>query len=245
MADSAFLWEPPPDTMQNLIPLPSRRVSVQRVPVPLDEPSIRDYLLGKEAYRWTDYIALHGERGQTAVAHVEKVSTTPLFSPITAVEVVALPEACIFMRDPQVDTGNPSAMAAKAAALGLSSQATLVVEGLYSHVNFLHHPAPLAIRVVEEIPPEPPKLLAMAQQALSYPDPSGLAHANPAPALLFPGRASGLEGPGPTFYLDERPPRQEWLLIGCERSRQIHRHFYGDEPPYIEMWPRHIPPAGK
>lgn len=242
--------------MQNLIPLPYRRVSVQRVPIRLDEPSIRDYLLGKEAYRWTDYIVLHGERGQTAVAHVEKVSTTPLFSPITAVEVVALPEACIFMRDPQVDTGNPSAMAAKAAALGLSSQATLVVEGLYSHVNFLHHPAPLAIRVVEEIPPEPPKLLAMAQQVLSYADLppvlltpeltdlSGLAHANPAPAHLFPCRASGLEGPGPTFYLDERPPRQEWLLIGCERSRQIHRHFYGDEPPYIEMCPRHIPPAG-
>jgi len=58
--------------MQNLIPLPYRRVSVQRVPIPLDEPSIRDYLLGKEAYRWTDYIVLHGERGQTSTASVAR-----------------------------------------------------------------------------------------------------------------------------------------------------------------------------
>ncbi len=238
--------------MQNLIPLPYRRVSVQRVPIPLDEPLIREYLLGKEAYRWTDHIVLHAE-GRQAVVHVTKVSAEPLFSPITAVEVVALPEACVFVIDPLIDTGNPSGMAAKAASLGLSPQATLIVEGLYGHVNFLHHPAPLTIRVIEEVPPEPPKLLAMAQQVLSYADLppvllqpelldlSGLAHANPAPAHLFPCRASGLEGPGPTFYLDERPPRQEWLLIGCERSRQIHRHFYGDEPPYIEMCPRLVP----
>ena len=32
-------------------------------------------------------------------------------------------------------------------------------------------------------------------------------------------------------------------MIGCERSLQFHRHFYGDEPPRVEMCPRLI--AGK
>ncbi|MFQ5812666.1 MAG: hypothetical protein ACE5I2_05685 [Anaerolineae bacterium] len=273
---------------KNLIPLPYRHVSVQRVPIPLDEPAIRSYLLGKEAYRRTDYIVLRGEDG-LAVVRVEKAGpalspsttlppdgaqderrsseqisgqhlaegTEPLFSPITAVEVLALPDNCVWVEDPEVDTGNPSAMAAKAHSLTLSPQATLIVEGLYGHVNFLHHPEPLVIRVVEVVPPHPPKLLAMARKVLSYADDlppmvlkpelvdlSAKARDHPAAAYLFPCRASGLVGPGPTYYLDERPHREDWLLIGCERSRQIHRHFYGDEPPCLEMCPRSLMEPG-
>ena len=238
--------------LKNLIPLPYRRVSVQRVSIPLNERAIRDYLLGKEAYRRTDYIVLRGEAG-AAVARVEKADSAPLFSPITAVEVLALPDTCVWVEDPQVDTGNPSAMAAKARALGLGVHTTLIVEGLYGHVNFLHHPDPLVIRVFEVVPPEPPKLLALAQKVLTYAtdlppillepelvDLTTLASAHPARAYLFPCRASGLVGPGATFYLDERPPRRDWVLIGCERSRQIHRHFYGSEPFTVEMCPRRL-----
>src|SRR6266487_2537610 len=32
----------------------------------------------------------------------------------------------------------------------------------------------------------------------------------------------------------------DWTMIGCERSLQFHRHFYGDEPPRVEMCPRLI-----
>ena len=40
-------------------------------------------------------------------------------------------------------------------------------------------------------------------------------------------------------YLDTRPAeRADWLLIGCERSLQFHRHFYGDEPPRVDLCPR-------
>lgn len=235
----------------NLIPLPYRHVSVQRVSIPLDEPSIRSYLRGKEAYRRTDYIVLRGRAGE-AVVRVEKAGTEPLFSLITAVEVLALPDTCVWVEDPTVDPGNPSAMAAKARSLGLGSQATLIVEGLYSHVNFLHHPDPVVIRVVDVVPPEPPKVLALARKVLSYADfppvvlepdlidVSAMAQDHPAEAYLFPCRASGLVGPGPTHYLDERPARQNWLLVGCERSRQIHHHFYGDEPQWVEMCPRRL-----
>jgi hypothetical protein len=34
------------------------------------------------------------------------------------------------------------------------------------------------------------------------------------------------------------------VLVGCERSRQIHRHFYGDEPPGVEMCPRDLVTRG-
>ncbi len=67
----------------------------------------------------------------------------------------------------------------------------------------------------------------------------------PAPGAclaLPPCRAGGLEGlPSPVLFLDERPQmREDWLLIGCERSLQFHRHYYGDEPPRIEMCPRRL-----
>ena len=30
------------------------------------------------------------------------------------------------------------------------------------------------------------------------------------------------------------------MLVGCQRSREIHRHFYGDDPPYLEMCPHEL-----
>jgi hypothetical protein len=41
-------------------------------------------------------------------------------------------------------------------------------------------------------------------------------------------------------FLDEHPERRDWTLIGCERSLQFHRHYYGDEPPRVEMCPRKL-----
>ena len=42
------------------------------------------------------------------------------------------------------------------------------------------------------------------------------------------------------FYLDERPERHDWVLVGCERSRQIHNHIYGEDCPSIELCPRKL-----
>ncbi len=239
--------------MRNFVPIPYRQVSVQEVDVELSEPAIRAYLLGKEAYRRTAYIVLRRD-GRQAIAAVEKAATQPLFSPITKVSLLSPAERCAWVAAPALDVGNRSALAAKARSLGLGPGDTLIVEGRYGHVNFIHHPDPLIVRVVDVIPPEPPKLFDQAQRVLGFADlppimlkPDfidlrDLAMSHPeAQAYLFPCRASGLQGPGPTFYLDRRPAeRQDWLLVGCERSRQIHRHFYGDEPPSAEMCPREI-----
>ncbi len=45
-----------------------------------------------------------------------------------------------------------------------------MVKGMYDHVNFIYHPHPLVVRVIEVAPPEPPKLYGLAQQVLSYAD---------------------------------------------------------------------------
>ena len=39
-------------------------------------------------------------------------------------------------------------------------------------------------------------------------------------------------------YLDEHPARSDWTLVGCARSRQIHRHFYGGDPPGVDFCPK-------
>lgn len=239
---------------QNLVPLPYRHVSVQPYQGLLTVEAIVAHLLGKDSYRRTRYVVL--EQGNIcAVAAVSRQSEEPLFSPITAVEVLALPDTCILVEDEEVDPGNPSSLGAKALALGVGPEATLVVRGMYGHVNFIHHPNPIKVRVIEITPPNPPKLLGLARQVLTYADdlpPIQLqlqnfdlqdlaaAHAPDAEAYLIPCRASGLNFNVPTYFLDERPERHNWTMIACERSRQFHQHFYGDESPRIEMCPRKL-----
>ncbi len=237
---------------QNFVPLPYRHVSVQPYHGPMTEEAIGTHLLGKDSYRRTRYVVLENEH-QCAVAAVSRVSEEPLFSDITAVEVLALPDSCTLVEDHEVDPGNPSALGAKALAMGLESEATLVVRGMYQHVNFIHHPNPIKIRVIEVIPPQPPKLLALARKVLIYADLPALqlvsenfelrdlaATAPNAESYLIPCRASGLGFDKPTYFLDERPARQNWTMIACERSRQIHQHFYDAEAPCIEMCPRKL-----
>ncbi|HLI09400.1 MAG TPA: hypothetical protein VKV40_22755 [Ktedonobacteraceae bacterium] len=243
-------------SVQNLVPLPYRRVSVQRYNGPMTVEAISRLLLSREAYRRTDFIVLLGAGEETAVVAITRAESEPLFSQITSVEVLALPESCAFVYRPEVDTANRSALAGVAHELGIGPAGTLVVQGLYDHVNFIHHPRPLLVRVVEVAPPEPPKLYGLARQVLSYADlppirlelerieVRNLAESVRPASYLVPCRSGGLDDlPAPVHFLDEHPERQDWTMIGCERSLQFHRHFYGDEPPRVEMCPRLI--AGK
>jgi hypothetical protein len=74
-------------------------------------------------------------------------------------------------------------------------------------------------------------------------DIEALAGTHPADRYLYPCRGSGAAPAGAEVaYLDERPARQDWVLVGCDRSREIHRWFYGDDPPSVEMCPRELTP---
>jgi hypothetical protein len=56
---------------------------------------------------------------------------------------------------------------------------------------------------------------------------------------LFPCRCAGLELDAEVDFLDAGPPRADWTLVGCERSRQIHEAIYGGDPrERIDFCPR-------
>ncbi len=238
----------------NVVPLPYRGVSVQAYDGPMTERGIVSHFLGRETYRRTEFIVLRAHDGRHAVIAVDASNREALFAPIMHVEVLALPDACTYLRDPQTDCANRSALAMLASKHGIGKNWTLICEGKYDHINFIHHPSPFILKVVEVSPPEPPKLFDLVCHVLSYADLppiipvlerielKELVRDVLGPAFLVPCRSGGLEDLGaPVYYLDERPAeRHEWTLIGCERSLQFHRHYYGDEPPRVEICPRLI-----
>jgi hypothetical protein len=186
----------------NLVPSQYRHVSVADVPVPLDEPSVRGYLMGRPAYRRTRYlVARHGEA--SAVLEVSKESEQPLFSPITAVRLVAAAEETAFVDAPQADTAIPSQLARVAAERAPGARC-VIVRGRYGHVSFIADPAPVRVTVVEVVPPWPAKLVDQLTRVLDLAedlppvelvpdlvDLADLAGTQPSAHYLFPCRAGG------------------------------------------------------
>jgi hypothetical protein len=249
------------DTEVAVIPLPLpntrahpyRGLSVQEAGFALTETAILRHLAGREVYRRTDFLALrHGD--QTALVAVRKASLEPLFSPVTQARVLAGPDETAWVESPGTDVGNATALAAAAVPDARAS----VVLGRFQHVNFIWEPAPIPVRVTEVVPPHPPKLFAQAQQVVAYDedlppadlqldavDVHRLAADHPAAEYLLPCRGSGTDLGAPVEFLDTRPAaRHDWTLVGCERSLQFHEHFYGDDPPRVDMCPRRRVEAG-
>ncbi|MCH9649630.1 MAG: hypothetical protein K0U98_15430 [Deltaproteobacteria bacterium] len=245
--------------LRNFAPTPYRQVSVQPHRGPWGDRELQAHLLSREAYRATRFVILEGKAPlgealgvprQVAVLEVKRAREEPLFSPIVEVRLLAGPKNCRWVDDETVDTASPSALAARAKVEGVDSEETLVVRGRDGHVNFIHRPDPLPIEIFDVVPPSPPKLAWMAQQVVDYVDLPAVelsvetldlrqlvSAAGVEGPLLIPCRASGLSFEAETHYLDERPERRPWTLVGCERSRQIHHHMYGDEPSCIETCP--------
>lgn len=239
---------------KNVVPLPYRGTSVQNFDGELVEKTIQEKLLGKEAYRRTEFIVLKGKNDQFAVVAIQKSDYEPLFSNITHVEVLGLPENCRYIKDNSVDCANRSALAELAFRNQVGKDQICIVEGKYDHINFIYRPDPLVLQVLEVEPPSPPKLYSMVQQVLGYADlppirveletidVRKLCGSVDPECYLLPCRSGGMDQlKKPVYFLDERPAqRQNWVLIGCERSLQFHRHYYDDEPPRVEMCPRKL-----
>ena len=246
--------EASPGGTVNLVPGRYRSVSVASVPVPPDEASLRAHLVGRPAYRHTRYIVARSAGG-TAVVEVVKRSGAPLFSEITAVTTVARPDETAFVEVPEADTGVPTVLGRIAADRAPGARC-VVVRGRYGHVGFIVDPAPIRIRVVEVVPPQPAKLVDQASRVLELAedlppvelapeltDLGELAGSSPADHYLFPCRAGAGAGPAAdavVSYLDEIPPRADWTLVGCARSRAIHDWFYDDPAAFVDMCPRQL-----
>jgi len=243
--------------VSNLVPGRYRDVSVATVERGLSAEDLERHFLGREAYRRTRYVV--ARRGpEVALVEVTKASELPLLSPIVGVRVLAPPGECAVVDAPEVDTGVPSQLARAARALAPGARC-VVVQGRYRHVSFILDPDPIRVRVVEVVPPEPPKLLDQARRVLEVAedlppiellgdltDLTELAGRRPARRYLLPCRGSGVRIDGAeTSFLDERPPLREWVLIGCARSRELYGWFYGAEAEAVDMCPRRLAgPAG-
>jgi hypothetical protein len=231
-------------------------VAVTSVGIQLDQASLAEYFVGREAYRRTRFIVVRNGDG-TAIVAVQKASEEPLFSPITALHLLVGPSECAYVDDPEVDTAVPTALARTAVSRAPGMRG-VVVQGRYAHVSFIIDPAPLRVTVREVVPPRPAKLLDQAQRVLSLaetlppmelvPDVvelDQLARASAASSYLLPCRGAGVSIEGAAVqYLDERPTRDSWLLLGCERSEQIHESFYGERAPQVDICPRKRPGGG-
>jgi hypothetical protein len=235
----------------NTITRPYRGLSVQEVSIPLTPAGIEDLLGRREIYRRTAYLVLRSD-GQTALVAVRPEHPDRLFSPVAQLRVLSGPATTAWIDAPGTDVGNATSLAAAALAHHRDGLLAYVVRGRFEHVNFIWRPAPVPIRVTEVVPPHPAKLLAMAEQVVGYDedlppvsldldavDVPELVAANPAPHHLLPCRGGGLP-PGPQVsFLDCHPAyREDWLLIGCERSRQFHEYFYGTQPRRVDLCPK-------
>ena len=242
-----MIAEPAPNTITR----PYRGLSVQEVDVPLTPAGLEDLLSHREIYRRTAFLVLRNGQ-DTVLAAVRPADPGPLFSPVAELRVLSGPEATLWITDPLTDVGNATSLAATACKHQRPGVLAYVVQGKFEHVNFIWRPAPVQIRVTEVIPPHPPKLLAMAEQVVAYDedlppidlildavDVAELVAANPAPHYLLPCRGSGMPAEGDVSFLDTHPPyHDDWLLIGCERSRQFHNHFYLTEPRQVDLCPK-------
>lgn len=239
------------DPVPNMMARPYGCLSVQEVDVALTERSLTSLLLGREVYWQTDYLALR--RGaEVALVAVRKASTNDLCSPVVELRVLAEPRRVAWIASPTTDVGNPTALALAALRHARPGVRAYLVHGRFEHVNFIWEPALTRVHVSEVVPPEPPKLFAMTQEVVAFDedlppielvldavDLLHLASDHPAERYLLPCRGSGVQLHAPVEFLDTRPAvRRNWLLIGCEQSRRLHRHFYGDEPNRIDICPR-------
>jgi hypothetical protein len=240
-----------PEPEPNTITRPYRGLSVQEVDIPLTPEAIEGLLSRREIYRRTTYLALRSQ-GQTALVAVEPADPGRLLSPVAQLRVLSGPDTTAWIDAPEADVGNATSLAAVALAHHRNGLLAYLVQGRFEHVNFIWRPAPVPIRVTEVVPPHPPKLLAMAEQVVGYDedlppislaldavDVPELVAANPAPHYLLPCRGSGLPANSQVSFLDTHPDyHPDWLLIGCERSRQFHQHFYGTQPRRVDLCPK-------
>ena len=250
-----------------------RQVSVATVDS-FDPDDLAAHFTGREAYIKTRFVVarLRDRPDQVALVELARDNSADLFSPAPAARVLARTEECGYLRDDRADLGIASHLAA--AARRCPGARCVVVEGRYSHINFILNPDPIDLTVVDVVPPAPSKLadqvrrvldvaedlppvvvteriidsrelLAEARQPSPEPQenrprtasPPGRVR-SPEPQVLVPCRGGGVDiESAAVSYLDERPELAEpWILLGCQRSRQIHDWFYGAEPAELVDW---------
>lgn len=218
-----------------------RGVSVTDVDVALQEGPLRALLTSRPVYRRTEYMVVRNG-GAAALVRIVKTTEKPLFCEVADVTLLAGPDETVYLHRPELDTAVPSQLARAVAEAG--DARCVIVEGKHGHVSFVLDPSPVHLHVLDVEPPRPAKLIDQVERILDTaqdlpdllvdPEVVQLPDLLPDPPpdnLLLQCRGGGMDVPGTHVdFLDEVPPVRDWVLLGCERSRQIHEQFYGDVP---------------
>ena len=239
-----------------------RQVSVASVPSLSPEDLVARFT-GREAYLRTRFVVvrLEGDPERCALVELARDGRDDLFSEAVAARVLAPAADCAYVRDDSLDLGVGSHLARAAAQR--PGHRCVVVEGRYRHVSFLLNADPIRVTVLDVVPPEPSKLsdqvarvldtaedlppISVSERIVDSRSLVAEAGSQPPGGLIVPCRGGGIEVEGVAVsHLDERPSFAGSTLLGCERSQQIHRWFYGTEAPRTIDWcPRRLMDRGE
>ncbi|MCL2143574.1 MAG: hypothetical protein FWH44_04885 [Methanomassiliicoccaceae archaeon] len=222
-------------------------VSVKDVDVRLDEDNIRSLMSGWKAYVRADFLILRNGNDH-AVVRLKKEGGLELFRKVTGFEIISLPSDTVFADMPDTDVVNIPAMASIQYE---HPGKTVVVRGMFSHMNFVSKMRCERLNVIDSVPPSPSKLGVLVRNALSsgfveHPivvndiiiDIAEKADGVTTEAVMFPCRASGLDAKSPVYFLDEAPDVVHSVtLIGCDLSKRIYGSLYRRDVKFINICP--------
>lgn len=222
-------------------------VSMKEVDFEITPESIYRMMDGWTAYVRTEFLVLKHD-SEYAVVELHKEDGDELFRRLKFFEIVSLPEDTIFYEDPMLDVLNTPALAE------LQSKypgKTVVMRGMFSHINFVKNLIPERLMIVDNVPPSPSKLGVLVRRALEsgfvdHPivcedriiDMSDKIPDVKTEAIMFPCRVSHLSSEKPYYFLDDAPDlKHDVTLIGCHLSKRIYAALYGADVPFINVCP--------
>ena len=220
---------------------------MREVDIGLDEESIAGLMKGWKAYTRTEYLILKNVNDY-AILELHKTQSPGLFKDLSDYSIVALPDQIVYHEDPGLDVLNTPALARVQA---LYPGKTVIVSGMFSHVNFIKDLVPVRFMVVDNVPPSPSKLgvlvdIALGSGYIDLPlvkeeriiDMADMVSSVKTEGVMFPCRVSNLKADKPFQFLDDVPEvKNEVTLIGCHLSCRIFKDLYGYEPPFINVCP--------
>jgi hypothetical protein len=224
-----------------------KEVSIRDVSENLTEDGIAKLMDGWTSYIMTEYLVLR-KKDDLAVIHLVEGPGTGLLRKLASYNIVSMPQDTVFVDDPDVDVLNMPAMARLQRK---HPGKTVVISGMFSHVNIGSGIKPLKLRIIDDVPPLPSKLGILVRKALdsgyiNLPilteeldiDISSKVQGVRTEAVMFPCKVSGLKADIPYYFLDGTPHVDcSVTLIGCNLSKRIYDEVYGVDVPFIDVCP--------
>lgn len=230
-----------------IVPEHCREVGLKDVDFPLTAEDISESWKGKRIYYRTRFLILRNSDDHCVLRIQSEPDGT--LADVKDVEIISLPDETIWMDDPDIDVLSPSMLVQ--AALPYPGK-TVVVKGSHEHVSFVKDPQAKVVRILDVVPPHPPKLVALVRtivdsQALEMPvtveeeivDLAELAKDVTTDEIILPCKGDmGTERK--VHYLSESPQVEDATLVGCELSRKVARELYGRDLPFVQMCPKRL-----